>query len=246
VGSWCGPLLAAPFIGSLLGVLVRRLPAERPVAWDRSACEACGHRLAARDLVPIASFLALRGRCRFCAAPIALEHLAIELAAVVVAASAACAAWGSVLWAGCALGWTLLALGWIDWEHFLLPDVLTLPLVVAGLAATWALAPWALADHAIAAALGYAALRLLGLLYRAWRGFQGIGEGDAKLLAAAGAWLGLAALPYVILLGALLGLAAAGVLWLLGREMRRTTPLPFGTALAAATWALWLGAAWQG
>jgi leader peptidase (prepilin peptidase)/N-methyltransferase len=170
-------------------------------------------------------------------------HQAIELAALAVAASAACVAAGGLLWAGCALGWTLLALGWIDWDHFFLPDLLTLPLIVAGLAVTWAIVPWALADHALAAALGYASLRLLGLLYRGLRGFDGVGEGDAKLLAASGAWLGLAALPGVLLGAAAIALAAAGVLRLRGRAVGRTTPLPFGAALAAATWLLWLGAA---
>jgi leader peptidase (prepilin peptidase)/N-methyltransferase len=166
--TWLLPAIVAPFVGSFLGVLIRRLPAGRPVGLARSACEACGHGLGPLEMVPIASFLVLRGRCRACGARIAPAHLGVEVAALAVAlAAGAVLAEPGPLWAGCVLGWTVLALAWIDMRHFLLPDVLTLPLVLAGLAATWALQPDALADHALAAALGYLALRGLGAAYRA-------------------------------------------------------------------------------
>ncbi len=235
------PLLAAPIVGSMLGVWVRRLPAGRPVAIDRSCCEACGHVLAARDLVPVISFVLQRGRCRYCGAPIAPAHLAIELAALLVPGTAALVqpdpAW---LWADCALGWGLLALGWIDWTHLRLPDVLTLPLLLAGLAATALLDRDMASDHALAAALGYAALRLLALGYRAWRGRDGLGEGDAKLLATAGAWVGLAGLGPVLLVAAVAGVPVA---LLRGGRLRASTMIPFGTCLAVATWAVRLAVA---
>jgi prepilin signal peptidase PulO-like enzyme (type II secretory pathway) len=138
------------------------------------------------------------------------------------------------------LGWTLLALGWIDAEHTYLPDVLTLPLVLAGLAATWFLAPETLADHAAAAAIAYGSLRLLGAAYERLRRREGIGQGDAKLLAAAGAWLGLTALPFVLLVGALLGLALAVPMLLRGRRDVATLQVPFGPPLALAIWLAWL------
>ncbi len=229
------PLLLAPFAGSVLGVWVRRIPAGRPVALDRSRCESCGHALGPGELVPVASFLLQRGRCRRCGAPIAPAHLLIELAAVAVAGSAALAepdaAW---LWADCVLGWGLLALGWIDWTHLRLPDVLTLPLLLAGLAATALLDPAEAPGHALAAALGYAALRALALGYRAWRGREGLGAGDAKLLAASGAWVGLAGLGPVLLAASAAGLAVAV---LRGGRLRATTVIPLGTCLAAGTWA---------
>ncbi len=241
VWGWLGPVLAAPFAGSFLGVLVARLPrgetAWRSVVTGRSACEACGHTLGARDLVPVLSFLALRGRCRFCAAPIARMHLWIEFASLGVACSAM--AFGErdgLLWAGCALGWTLLALGWIDAACLRLPDALTLPLILAGLAEAAWLEPQGVNDRAMAAAAGYLFFRVLAWGYRRLRGREGLGQGDAKLLAAAGAWVGLAALPLVLLASSLAGLAWA---------LRRGVPdgnvrVPFGPFLAAGIWAVWL------
>jgi leader peptidase (prepilin peptidase) / N-methyltransferase len=246
---WMLPILVAPFVGSFLGVLIRRLPDSRPVAWGRSACESCGAALAARDLVPLGSFLALRGRCRSCAAPIAGFHPAVELAALGVACLAALAAHDDPvrLWIGCGLGWALLALAWIDWEHLLLPDAITLPLAPAGLAAALWLAPEALAARAAGAVLGYGAFRGFAWAYRRLRGREGLGQGDAKLLAAAGAWLGWEALPAVLLLAALVGLALAGALALRRGGLDPGARLPFGPCLALAFWLCWLrtgGLAW--
>ncbi len=237
---WWMPVLAAPFVGSLLGVLVRRLPAGQPVGLARSACESCGRTLGPAELLPVVSYLALRGRCRSCRARIALMHLAIELAAVAVAVWAASVDSGDALWAGCALGWALLALAWIDVAEFWLPDALTLPLLLAGLAATWWLQPWALTDHAIGAAAGYSLFRLVSWGYRRLRGRDGLGEGDAKLLAAAGAWLGWEALPLVLIGAAVVGLLWAAMAMARGQRMTGATALPFGPPLAAATWVVWL------
>ena len=139
------------------------------------------------------------------------------------------------LWANCALGWSLLALAWIDLDQLRLPDALTLPLVVVGLVVTWTLDPDAATDHAAAAALAYLTFRGVALGYRLLRGREGLGQGDAKLLAASGAWVGLPGLPSVILGAALIALAAT----LMQRLWRRTaadTPIPFGPYLALATW----------
>jgi leader peptidase (prepilin peptidase)/N-methyltransferase len=194
-----------------------------------------------RDLVPIASFLALRGRCRSCGAAIAPMHLAVEAAALAIAA--VCVTTQSDpadIWAGCVLGWTLLALGWIDAVHLRLPDALTLPLTVAGLAATALLDPDALADHAAAAILGYAAFRTIAEVYRRLRHREGLGQGDAKLLAAAGAWVGLLRLPDVVLGGAVLGIAFALLGAVRRGRMQADAAIPFGPCLAVATWLVWL------
>ncbi len=241
MSAWWLPLLAAPFAGSLLFVLVRRLPREVPDLWGRSRCETCGHALAPWELVPIASFVAQGGRCRACGTRISPDHLGAELAAVLIAgAVAASGADGAEMWAGCALGWTLLALAWIDWQNFFLPDVLTLPLIVAGLAQAFWDAPETLVDRATGAIVGYASFRLLAWGYRRLRGREGLGQGDAKLLAASGAWLGTTALPTTVLLAALVGIALALLARLRGATLTAATALPFGPALAAATFAMWL------
>ena len=232
------PLLAAPAAGSWLGVLIRRLPRGVPVALARSRCEACGTALGPLDLVPLLSWLWLRGRCRHCRAPIDRFHVGIELAALGVAAWAVASAGDDVMraWLGCGLGWTLLALAWIDLEWFILPDALTLPLLLGGLAATWLVDPDALGDAALGAALGWLVFASVAAGYRALRGRDGLGGGDAKLLAAAGAWLGWQALPEVMLLGAVAALVGGGAL----RLARDGARLAFGPWLALAIWLVWL------
>jgi leader peptidase (prepilin peptidase)/N-methyltransferase len=238
-------LLAAPAVGSFLGVLVRRLPRDEPVALGRSRCEACGTALGARDLVPLLSYAALGGRCRHCRAPIAGFHWQIELAALAVAAWAwAADGWAGSdpqrAWADAALGWTLLALAWIDSEAMLLPDVLTLPLLLGGLLANWWLDPTSLTDCALGAGLGWGLFAGVAALYRRLRGREGLGEGDAKLLGAAGAWVGWQGLPWVMLLGA----ASAILATLLRRAWRSPRApidgaaqrIPFGPWLALALW----------
>ena len=243
--SWPIVLVAAPFIGSFLGVLIRRLPDGRPVSIARSKCEACGATLTASELVPLGSYVLQRGRCRRCGAAIDPFHPAIEVAAFAIALWAVLAETDpSRLWVDCLLGWTLLTLSWIDWRWMRLPDVLTLPLLLVGLLIVLATQPGTMTEHAAGAAAGYLALRGVAWCYRKVRGREGIGAGDAKLLGAAGAWLGLAWLPYAGLLAALLGLVAAAWLAMAGRRMRADTALPFGPCLALAFWLLWLHGDW--
>ncbi len=190
-----------------------------------------------RDLVPLLSYAVLRGRCRSCLGRIAPRHWHVELAAVAVAVSALLAGTApGRLWVDCALGWTLLCLAWIDWDSMTLPDVLTLPLIGAGLLATLGFDHGVLTDHAVAAAFGYTAFQGLAIIYRSLRGKDGLGQGDAKLLAALGAWVGLEGLPGVVLGAALTGLAAALLLSLSGRKMSPSTAIPFGPCLALAGW----------
>ena len=240
--GWLAPLLAAPLVGSFVGVLIRRLPAGRPVGLARSECDVCGHGLGVRDLIPLASYAWLAGRCRHCGAAIGRFHPTIELAAIAIALVAIWAGGEDParIWEDCALGWSLLALAWIDWDHMRLPDGLTLPLLLAGLAATWLSRPDDIGAHALGATAGFLALETLALAYRRMRGRDGIGAGDAKLLAAGGAWLGWESLPWVVLLAALIGLALALALHLRGRRIDRATALPFGPCLAVAIWAAFL------
>lgn len=142
------------------------------------------------------------------------------------------------------VGWWLLALALIDLRTFRLPDALTLPLVAAGLllAATGVPGGLALpspADAALGAAAGFVGLAGIRWLYARVRGVEGLGLGDAKLAAAGGAWLGWAALPWLLLVAASAALAGA---WLVHRSLRGDLAVPFGPALALALWALLLAA----
>lgn len=233
-------LLAAPCVGSFVGLLADRLPAGRPVLWDRSACDHCGTRLAARDLIPIASWLFGRGRCRFCRGRLSLAYPLVETAALGIAIwSLAVVPPGPAL-TGCILGWTLLVLALIDQKHLRLPDVLTLPLIPLGLLATGWLAPERLPDHLIGALAGYGLLWVTARAYSALRRREGLGLGDAKLLAAGGAWVGWTGLPGILLIAAT-GALACTLLLRAGRGMpARDEVIPFGPWLAAGIWLTWL------
>jgi leader peptidase (prepilin peptidase)/N-methyltransferase len=237
-------LLLASIIGSFLGTIIGRTVSDESFVTGRSRCDSCGRTLRPGELIPIVSYLVLRGRCRACHAPIGRFHLLVELAAVAVAASAIVAgAEGRTLAAGCVLGWTLLALAWIDALTMRLPDFLSLPLILAGLGDAVLEDPDGLTGRALGAAVGYTMFRLLAWAYRRFRHRDGLGEGDAKLLAAAGAWLGLAPLGTIVLIAALSALLYAGWLAVSGRRLDASTRLPFGPFLALGLWADWL--AWQ-
>jgi leader peptidase (prepilin peptidase) / N-methyltransferase len=240
MASEVAALAVAPVIGSFVGVVVQRLPQHEDFVLGRSACPACGARLRARDLIPLFSWIWLRGRCRTCHAPIPLFYPAVELGALAVALSAALAFSGWLLWASCLFGWALLALALIDWRDYLLPDGLTLPLLPAGLAVAWFAAPDALLDRLVGAAAGFLVFALVAAAYRRWRGRDGLGRGDAKLLAGLGGWVGASGLPSVILLASLLALAVAFGRRSFGERLSATDPLAFGPYLAAAGWIVWL------
>ena len=227
-------------VGSFIGVVADRLPAGEPLVWARSACAGCGRRLAARDLIPLLGWALNRGRCRSCAAPIGTRYPLIELAAVAIALWSFAVVPGWLAWATCALGWTLLALALIDARHLYLPDGLNLPLIPAGLLVAWTINPAELPTHAAGAAAGFLLFAALREGYRRLRDREGIGLGDAKLLAGAGAWLSWQGLPSVIIVAsgaALLAyLARSGFA---GRSLK-DQEMAFGPFIAGAFWLVWL------
>jgi leader peptidase (prepilin peptidase)/N-methyltransferase len=232
--------LAAPFIGSFLSVLVTRLPSGRQVFWGRSACDQCGHPLGIGDLIPIASWSWQGGRCRHCGAAVTALYTGVELGAVAIAAWAATVSEGWALWASSCLGWCLLALAVIDFRDGLLPDALTLPLILLGLAFAAVEAPALVLPHAIGAVVGFASFALVQWLYRRLRQREGLGCGDVKLLAAAGAWVSWEGLPSVVLIAALFGLGMALFGSLRGRKVALDQRLAFGPGLCLGTWLVWL------
>jgi leader peptidase (prepilin peptidase)/N-methyltransferase len=140
----------------------------------------------------------------------------------------------------CALGWTLLVLSAVDAIAFRLPDVLTLPLLAAGLVVAWWLPERDLIGHVFGGLVGLALLYAVSFAYMRIRGQAGLGLGDVKLAGAAGTWLGWQALPSVILLA-----SCAGLMWVGFGIMRRgrtalAERIPFGVALSFAIWIVWL------
>jgi leader peptidase (prepilin peptidase)/N-methyltransferase len=212
------------------------------LARPRSHCPACGHALAWHDNIPLISFALLRGRCRACGSPIGWRYPTVELVTAVL--FAACAwRWGlgasALVWGAFAA--TLLALACIDADTQLLPDALTLPLLWGGLisaAAGWS--QTALADALWGAVAGYTLLWLVQQGFGLVTGKQGIGQGDFKLLAALGAWLGWQALLPLLLLASLSGaVVGLGLRW--SGRLGAGQPLAFGPYLAMAGAALmWL------
>jgi leader peptidase (prepilin peptidase) / N-methyltransferase len=230
----------APFIGSFLGTVIRRLPEKRPLLLGRSECEHCHRTLGWRDLVPVASWLAARGRCRHCGVAIGAFYPAVELAALAVALWSVAVTPGWVAWAGAGLGWTLLTLAWIDWRHYLLPDVLTLPLGLAGLAVAWLVDPARLLHHGIGVVAGFGGFAGLAWLYRKVRGRSGLGGGDAKLLGALGAWVAWWGLPTIVVYAAASGLVLVLAQAARGQRLALGHRLPFGPHLCLGGWLVWL------
>jgi leader peptidase (prepilin peptidase) / N-methyltransferase len=238
--DWLIPLLAAPFIGSFLSVLVVRLPKGEDVVAGRSHCRACNRTLSVLELVPLASFLVQGGKCKSCGVRIEPLYPLMELGAVVVVLWAMTAVPGDMVWLTAILGWVLLALAAMDLREFVLADALTLPLIAAGLGAAWWLSPASWPWHILGAAAGFALMLAAAWGYKAVRGRDGLGFGDAKLMAAAGAWTGIEGVGAVLLYGALTGLALVLGLRLAGRAIDAATPIPLGAGIAAGLWLVWL------
>lgn len=226
-------------VGCFLGLVSVRWPLDEDVTRERSHCRACLRTLSWSDLVPVASYVWTQGRCRSCTAPIPVRYPLLELAAGGVGVWAALAGSTpaeSILTA--LLGWQLLLIAVIDFEHAWLPDRLTVPLLTTGLIAAAVLDRLTLVDAGIGAVVGLASLWSISFVYRRWPGRDGLGD-SPLLLAAGGAWVGWAGLPAVfgiaVLTGAGLFLARRVPS---GRRDHRLTP--FGAFLAAGIWTTWV------
>ena len=209
----------------------------------RSACPSCKTPIAAWHNVPVLSWILLRGRCAYCAKPIAARYPLVELLTGLLSAAVAWQlGFGWPTLAALLFTWSLVALTFIDLDHQLLPDTLTLPLLWGGLAFSLLAAPSGgasvpvdLRSSLIGAMAGYVSLWSVYHLFRLLTGKEGMGYGDFKLFAALGAWLGWQMLLPVILTAAVTG-AVVGIAVITVRGQNRSTPIPFGPFLAAAGW----------
>ncbi len=235
--GWFGVTVAAAYglvVGSFLNVVIHRLPRGGSLLRPPSHCPACGATVRWFDNVPVLSFLLLAGRCRACRAPISPRYPAVELLGG-FAAVAALLRFGLTV-AGVEamlLLMLLVALAFIDLEHHLLPDLLTLPGIALGLAGSLAGGLVPALDAAIGAAVGAAVPYAVIVVYRWLRGVEGMGLGDTKLLAMIGAFLGWRGALLTLGLAATAG-AAVGIALIAAGRGRRDTELPFGTFLAGA------------
>jgi len=258
-------LIAAAFalglvIGSFLNVVIHRLPLQIERGWRRDAldflgqtddtapvepvnllfppsrCPRCRQPLRYWHNIPVLSFLLLRGRCRHCAAPISMQYPLVELtcglltALILYQTGATAAGLWLVL-----LTWCLIALTGIDFNHQLLPDIITLPLLWLGLLANLSATFTTLSSAVIGAMLGYLSLWSIFWTFKLLTGKDGMGHGDFKLLAALGAWAGWQQVPAMILLSSVLG-AVVGIIGVLLRGRDRRMPIAFGPFLALAGW----------
>ena len=245
-------------IGSFLNVVIHRLPRMMEHQWaadaaaagapapadagepfnlvrPRSRCPHCGHAIRWHENIPLLSYLALRGRCSACRAPIGLRYPLVELVTGLLFAWCLWrwgVSWSAAAW--CLFAAMLVALTLIDWDTTLLPDDLTLPLLWAGLiAASLGWTGVAVADAVWGAVAGYLSLWAVYWAFKLATGKEGMGYGDFKLFAALGAWFGWLALAPLILLASTIG-AAVGIAMKLRGALREGGVVPFGPFLALA------------
>ncbi|MGO1893242.1 MAG: prepilin peptidase [Luteimonas sp.] len=250
-------------VGSFLNVVILRLPKRLEWEWkrdanevleqtdlydppppgivvERSHCPHCGHQLSWYENIPVLSWLALRGKCRSCKAPISAQYPLVELITALL--FVACVWNFGFGWQGfgaIVLTGFLIALSGIDLRTQLLPDQLTLPLMWLGLIAAADSLYMPVKPALLGAIVGYVSLWSVWWVFKQLTGKDGMGHGDFKLLAALGAWCGLAGILPIILLSALAG-AIIGSIWLAARGRDRATPIPFGPYLAIAGWIVFM------
>ena len=225
-------------VGSFLNVCIHRLPRGESIVWPASHCPACGRALSPLDLVPLLSYLLLRGRCRYCGGPISVRYPLVELlTGSFFAWSFLRFGWSVELGLALALVSLLLAAFFIDLEQMVVPDVVSGGGIVLGLAynayLSWRIGspgPFYLALLALLA--GYALLGLIGLLGKALFKKEAMGEGDLLLGALLGSTLGLSGVLLAVFLSYLFAGAISLALMVSGR-LKLGDYLPFGPALAA-------------
>ncbi len=243
-------------VGSFLNVVIHRLPKMMEREWQaqcaelrgeeapkaeplsllrpRSRCPACGHGIGALENIPILSWLALRGKCAHCRAPISARYPIIEALTGLLTGFAGAhfgfdwSALGAIL-----LIWSLITLAFIDFDTTYLPDAITLPLLWCGLLFNLHGVFAELPAAVIGAMAGYLSLWSVYWAFKLLTKKEGMGYGDFKLLAALGAWLGWQMLPLIVLLSSLVG-AIIGILLIILAKKGRNVPIPFGPYLATA------------
>jgi leader peptidase (prepilin peptidase)/N-methyltransferase len=229
------PLIVAglfgAIVGSFLNVCIHRLPRGQSIVWPGSACPNCRRQLPWYENIPIASFAVLRGRCRGCRAPIAVRYPIVEAMTAVLFVGSLWLFGPDLLFVSRTIfGCALIVLFFIDLEHHLLPNVITVPGIVAGFAFSFFTDPgwlWSL----IGMVLGAGVLYAIAEVYYRLRHEEGLGMGDVKMLAMIGAFIGWPLMLLTLMMGSFAG-SFVGVLLIATRRGTMKYALPFGTFLA--------------
>jgi len=223
--------VAGLIVGSFLNVCIYRLPRRESVNWPGSHCTACNRPLSWFENVPVASWLALRGRCRTCGASISAMYPVVEaLTGAVFLAGFLLYGLTPLFVVRVAFACAMVVLFVIDLRHRILPNIITVPGIVIGFAASLWLAPgWV--SSLLGLLIGGGVLFLIGETYYRLRGVEGMGMGDVKMLAMIGAFLGWPLTILTLIIASFAGSLFGGAMILTGRGGMQAA-LPFGTFLA--------------
>jgi leader peptidase (prepilin peptidase)/N-methyltransferase len=220
-------------VGSFLNVCIYRIPLKKSIVSPPSSCPQCESRIRFYDNIPVLSYLLLLGRCRQCRARISLRYPLVELIVGLLSAALFLALGPSLPYLFLFLFTAaLVAIAFIDLDHKIIPDVISLPGILVGLIFSFfpsaGLSP---VDALIGAVGGAAFLLLVGVAFEKVTGREGMGGGDVKLLAMIGAWMGWKALPFILLLSSFTGAVIGGLSLAVSRQGMRSR-IPFGPFLA--------------
>jgi leader peptidase (prepilin peptidase)/N-methyltransferase len=257
----CFALLLGLIIGSFLNVVIYRLPVMMQREWTEqcydfleleddkkqsdnqsdfnlakpnSHCPNCKHEITALENIPVLSYLIQGGKCKNCKVAISPRYPIIEsVCGIFTALIAHQYGFSWLTLALLILTWSLIVLTMIDYDHQLLPDDITLPILWLGLIVNYFGLLTTLESAVLGAVAGYLILWAVYWLFKLLTGKEGMGQGDFKLLAALGAWLGWQALPQIILLSSLIG-ALIGIALIIIKGRDKNVPIPFGPYLAGA------------
>ena len=242
-------------VGSFLNVVIHRLPIMMEKEWlaehqdetdtpqetynlssPDSTCPQCGHKIRWYENIPVFSYLYLKAKCSSCGLHIPFRYPTIELLTAITGAFVVYIYGLNEVSLGLTLlSWALICLIFIDIDHQLLPDRISLPLLWAGLFANSFGLFTSLESAVYGAIAGYLSLWSVYWAFKLLTGKEGMGYGDFKLLAALGAWAGLSQIPLIILLSSVVG-AVLGILMIVIKKQEQQTPIPFGPYLAIAGW----------
>lgn len=223
-------------VGSFLNVVIYRLPHSQSLVIPRSYCPNCKTTIPFWHNIPLLSYFILRGKCHNCYTKISLRYPTVEL--ICCLASIVAVMHFELSWQTCAflpLTWALIAMTFIDIDHLILPDIITLPFLWLGLLLSLFGIFVPPASAILGAISGYLIFWLIAKIFEKIRHKEGMGHGDFKLLAMFGAWAGWHMLPLIILFASLSGLAV-GLSLILFKNRSFHKPIPFGPFIALAGW----------